>query len=117
MRRHYLDKCLAVEVGPNAALLFDYFAHTTVRNMERGENVSGGKVWTYTTAKDGQRSYSYMSEWQVKSALHKLQDAGLLEKGGPVNTPRGRATAYTVPHDRAQAHCAAIRELYGREAE
>lgn len=117
MRRHYLDKYLAVEVGPKAALIFDHFAYTTVRNLERGENVIDGKAWTITTAKDVQQLYYYMSIGQVKSALRKLQDAGLLEKGGPVNTPRGRATAYTVPINQAQAHCAAIWAEYGRESE
>ena len=117
MRRHYLNKYFAVECGTNAALLFDYFAYQTVCHLERDENIVDGKAWTYTTAKDVQQLYSYMSEWQVKSALRKLQDAVLLEKGGSVNTPHGRATAYTVPHDRAQAHCAAIFAEYGREDE
>lgn len=96
-KKHLFNPAVAVDVGINAALIFDYFAYWTVRNMDEGKNISRGKAWIHTTAKALGSIYTYLSEAQIKYALHKLQDAGMIENGGAVATPYGRATAYTVP--------------------
>ena len=112
-KKHVFNPAIAENVGINAALLFDYFAYWTVRNMDEGKNISRGKAWIYTTAKALGSIYIYLTEAQIKYALRKLQDAGMIENGGAVATPYGRATAYTVPLALARDYENAKRRQFG----
>lgn len=96
MKLHHFGVELAERVGINAALLFDYVAYWVSRNEEAGVNISDGVAWQHTTPMALTVIYPYLSEGQIKSALRKLQEAGLIVIGGPVDTTKGRFIAYTL---------------------
>ena len=96
MKHHHFGVDIAERVGINAALLFDYVAYWVSRNEEEGINITDGVAWQHTTPRALTAIYPYLSEGQIKSALRKLQDQGLIVNGGPVDTTKGRFIAYTL---------------------
>lgn len=96
MKYHHFSIEIAARFGIHAALLFDYVAYWVQRNEEAGQNIRDGVAWQHTTPRALTVVYPYLSEGQIKSALRKLQEVGLIVNGGPVDTQRGRFNAYTL---------------------
>ena len=96
MKYHHFSVEIAERLGIKAALLFDYVAYWVMKNEDAGRNMIDGVAWQYTTPMALTVVYPYLSEGQIKGALRKLQEAGLIVIGGPVDTQRGRFNAYTL---------------------
>ena len=96
MKCHHFGVEIAAQLGIHAALLFDYVGYWVSQNEDEGQNIRSGVAWVHTTPMALTVIYPYLSETQIKSALRKLQDAGLIVCGGAVDTTKGRFNAYTL---------------------
>ena len=97
MKYHHFGVEIAAALGVNAALIFDHVAYWTDKNLAQGKNIGNGKAWIYTSAPALANLYPYLSVTQIRTALKKLKEAGLIYDGGPVYSDSfGRATAYTL---------------------
>lgn len=68
-------------VGVNAAVVYHGIRLWCKHNEANGKNFHDGRYWTYNSMKAFSELFPFLSERQVRSALEKLIDAGLLVKG------------------------------------
>jgi len=78
---HLLNEYVAEECGVMAALIFHHFAFWIQKNHADGKHFYDGKWWTYVTTSGLQEIFFYMSVSQIKTAVKKLTDAGLVISG------------------------------------
>ena len=68
-------------VGVNAAVVYHGIRLWCKHNEANGKNFHDGRYWTYNSRKAFAELFPFLSEKQVRNALAKLVDAGLLVKG------------------------------------
>lgn len=84
MPTHSFDTEIAEEVGVNAAVVFQHIQFWIIKNAANGErekHFHEGKWWTYQSARGLALLFPYMSEEQVRRAVEKLVDVGLIGTG------------------------------------
>ena len=79
--KHTFDIDVAKEFGVNAAVLFQNIAFMCENNRLNGVNFHDGNYWTFNSRKAIAGQYIYLSEKQVRTALDRLVDGGMLIKG------------------------------------
>lgn len=93
-------QCLNVEVakecGVNAAVLFTDIARKVEHNRESEMNLHDGRYWTFDSMKALSEQFPYFTERQVKTALKKLEDSGLIMTGNYNKTPFDRTKWYAL---------------------
>ncbi|AIF54357.1 hypothetical protein LDB25A_033 [Lactobacillus phage Ld25A] len=87
---------VAKECGVNAAVLFTEIAYEVEKNRTEGINLHAGRYWTFKSNKSFSEQFPYFSERQVKTALKKLEDSGLVMSGNYNSTPFDRTKWYTL---------------------
>lgn len=90
--------------GVNAAVIFDRIVYALEKNYNDGVNLRNGKPYMYTTVPDLLRVYPYMTESQIKTAIKRLIESGLIEDGGPVTVRYVRHRSYTLTRTGAQMY-------------
>jgi len=81
MSVHHFDSEIAEEVGVNAAVLA-YNVHFWCKHKAaNGKDIIDGKPWIYNSAKAWADLIPYLSEKQIRTALGKLEAAGIIESG------------------------------------
>jgi hypothetical protein len=93
---HSFDIDVAREVGVNAAIMFNNFAHWYKENEANGRNYHDGKYWTFNKRSAFVKVYPYFSEKQIRTAIDKLVEAGLIEKGNYNKLAYDRTCWYTL---------------------
>lgn len=84
MTTHSFDTEIAAEVGINAAVVFQHILFWITKNAangDRGKHFREGKWWTYQSARGMALLFPYMSEHQVRRAVDRLEEAGLIMTG------------------------------------
>lgn len=81
MADHHFSVEIAVEYGVNAAILFQNICFWCEKNRANGTNLHDGLYWTYNSRKAFHELFPYMSEKQIKAALDKLIENGLITTG------------------------------------
>ena len=93
-------QCFSVEVadmcGVNAAIMFTRIADEVELSKECKENFRDGRYWTFNSVKSFSEWFSFLTERQVKTALKKLEDTGLIMTGNYNDTPFNRTKWYTL---------------------
>lgn len=83
--------------GGNASVIFYHIAHWVLRNHDQDKNCRDGKYWMYTSVKQlAKEPFGYMTENQIRYALKKLRDAGLILTGNYNRTQYDRTLWYTL---------------------
>ena len=81
MSRHSFDPKIAAIVQVNAAVIYQNITFWVEKNQANGRNLRQGRYWTYNSVSAFADLFPYLTEKQIRTALKKLLDAGLLLKG------------------------------------
>ena len=93
---HSFEVEVAVKYGVNAAVLLHNIHHWCLKNKANEKNYHDGMYWTYNSRTAFSRLFPYLSERQVKTALDKLIEDGIIAIGDYNNDRWKRPTWYAV---------------------
>lgn len=93
---HSFDVDVAVEYGIPAAILLNHFCFWIAKNKANGVNFYDGCYWTYNTRKAYAELFPYMTERQIRSAIEKLVNAGIVKTGRYNKDIRDRTLWYAL---------------------
>lgn len=93
---HSFDVDVAIEYGINAAVIFNNISFLCKHNEANNINLHDGKYWTFNSRKAFCEIYPYLTEKQIRTALERLVDGGLLETGNYNKLAYDRTIWYTV---------------------
>lgn len=79
--QHNFDVEIAKDYGILEAILLQNIWFWIEKNKANNTHFYDGKYWTYNSRKAFAKIFPYMSEKQIRTALEKLIDNGILEKG------------------------------------
>lgn len=96
MADHHFNVEIAKECGVNASILFSNIAYWIEHNKANGINFHDGHYWTFNSMKAFSELFPYFSEKQIKTALKKLEDDGLIMTGNYNKLPFDRTKWYAV---------------------
>jgi hypothetical protein len=78
---HSFDPDIALRVGLAPAVIYQNICWWIAKNKANDENLIDGHYWTYNSVKAFAELFPYLTEDQVRRALDKLIDAGLIVTG------------------------------------
>lgn len=81
MSRHSFDPEIADQVGVTAAVIYQNIVWWCEKNAANEKHIHEGRAWTYNSLKAFKELFWYLTENQIRTALKKLEDAGLLLAG------------------------------------
>lgn len=81
MSRHSFDPDIAKRVGVNAAVIYQNILWWAEKNAANGRHYHGGLWWTYNSVSAFADLFPYLSGKQIRTALEKLEQVGLLASG------------------------------------
>jgi len=81
MTMHMFDTEIAERVGVNAAVIYQNIVFWTEKNAANDEHRHDGRVWTYNSVRAWGDLFPYLSEAQIRFAIQKLVDTGLVAEG------------------------------------
>lgn len=93
---HSFDVQIAEKYGVNAAIIFQNIYYWCEHNRANGRNEHDGLFWTYNSRKAFAELFPYLSERQIKTALDKLVEDGLIAVGRFNDDNRDRTLWYAV---------------------
>lgn len=93
---HSFEVEVAAKYGVNAAILLHNIHHWCLKNKANGKNFHDGMYWTYNSRTAFAELFPYLSERQVKTALDKLIEDGIIVIGDYNNDRWKRPTWYAV---------------------
>lgn len=96
MSRHSFDPQIAAQVGLNAAVLYQNLFFWIEKNEANGHNFKEGRYWTYNSIAAFAKLFPYFTEKQIRTALDKLLDAGLILKGNHSDDRYDRTAWYAL---------------------
>lgn len=79
--QHHFDVRLAEEYGILEAIILNNMQFWIAKNAANDKNFHDGTYWTYNSVKAFAELFPYVSEKQIRTALKKLVDCGLLQTG------------------------------------
>ena len=68
----------AAKYGVNAAVILANLRHWVKENKANNRNIHDGVVWTYNSTRAFSEIFPFFTEKQIKTALKKLRDEGVL---------------------------------------
>lgn len=95
MSLHSFDPNIAAKVGVNAAVIYQNLVFWAEKNKANQRHIKDGYVWTYNSRRAFSELFPYLSESQVKTAIKKLVDMGLVVKGEYNNAMYDRTNWYS----------------------
>lgn len=93
---HSFEIDVAVKYGVNAAILLNNIYHWCQKNEANERNFHDGRYWTYNSRAAFVKLFPYLSERQIKTALEKLVEDGIIVVGDYNNDRWKRPTWYAV---------------------
>ena len=79
MSVHHFDTRVAEKVGLNAAVIAYSIQYWCNHKAANEKDIHEGKAWVYNSMKAWSELLPYLSEKQIRTALDKLQKAGIIE--------------------------------------
>jgi hypothetical protein len=79
MSLHSFDPDIAKQVGINAAILYHNIGYWCAKNAANGRHIHEGRAWTYNSNAAFEALFTYLSGKQIRTALDKLEQAGLIK--------------------------------------
>lgn len=96
MKEYSFNIDIACKVGINAAVVYYNLSFWIDKNIANGKNFKDGKYWTYNSIKAFEKLFPFMSGRQIRTALEKLKDSGLIEEGSFNKESWDRTKWYSV---------------------
>lgn len=93
---HSFDINIAKEYGITEAILLKNLYFWVKKNALNKTNAHDGRYWTFNSVKAFSGFFPYLNERQIKYALKKLKDCGLIITGNYNNDKRLRTLWYTL---------------------
>ncbi len=93
---HSFDTEIAKKYGILEAVLLQNIHYWIAKNRESGKNLHDGKYWTYNSTKALQELFPYASERQIKYALKKLREEGVIKTGNYNRSAMDKTLWYTL---------------------
>lgn len=93
---HHFNVDIARQFGVNAAILLNNLQFWIAKNTASDENYHDGYYWTYNSAKAYSELFPYLSEKQIRSALKKLEDEGIILVGNYNSSKLNRTQWYAI---------------------
>lgn len=84
----------AEKYGIACALMLNYLQHWILHNKANGTNYFDGRYWTFNSSAALHEQFPELSERQIRTALNKLVDAGLIMTGNYNQQRRDRTLWY-----------------------
>lgn len=81
MSRHSFDPVIAKQVGLNAATIYQNILFWAETNAANNRHVHDGYIWTYNSIAAFGDLFPYLTLKQIRTALTKLEDDGLIVSG------------------------------------
>lgn len=94
--KHHFSVQVAVEVGVNAAVVLENIAFWVRANRRAGRHHHDGKHWTYGSTRHFAELFDYLTEKQVRGAIHKLITCGYVETGNFNRSSYDRTRWFTL---------------------
>lgn len=101
---HGFNVDIAMICGVHGAIIFDHLWFWVQKNKVDGRNQIEGRYWTFVTYRELQEKFPYMTIKQVRNAVEKLIESGLILTGCFNARGYDRTTWYTVS-DKGAAIC------------
>lgn len=93
---HSFNVGLAVKYSVAEALLLASFEYWTRLNAANEQNYHDGRYWTYNKLTALQQMYPYLGIKAIRSAIHKLEEKGLIVRGCYNKIKFDRTTWYAL---------------------
>lgn len=93
---HTFDVAIAEEYGVHAAVLYENIRYWIAKNKANNAHFHDGRYWTYSSHAAFAELFPYLTERQVKYALQKLRDAGMIVVGNYNQLPFDRTAWYAL---------------------
>ena len=71
----------AKKYGVNSAIILNNMIFWIAKNRANGKNQHDGRTWTFNSVRAWSELFSYLSEKQIRTAIEKLIEVGVLIKG------------------------------------
>ena len=93
---HTFDPEIAVQVGVNSAVVYRNLVFWVRHNEANRRNFHEGRYWTYNSLAAFDEQFPYLTAKQIRTALDKLVEAGLIVKGNFAEDRFKRANWYSL---------------------
>jgi hypothetical protein len=93
---HTFDPDIAIQVGVNAAVVYRNLVFWVRHNETNRRNFHEGRFWTYNSLSAFNEQFPYLTAKQIRTALDKLVEAGLILKGNFAQDKFKRANWYAL---------------------
>lgn len=93
---HSFDAEIAAQVGINAAVVFRNIVFWVRHNEANRKNFHDGRYWTYNSLAAFDEQFPYLTAKQIRTAIDKLVEAGLIIKGNFAADRFNRANWYAL---------------------
>lgn len=96
MAAHIFDPEIAMKVGINAAVIYQNIIWWCEKNEANGRNIHDGNAWTYNSITAFEKQFPYLTKSQIRTALDKLDQSGLVLVGCFNTDPRDKTKWYAI---------------------
>ncbi len=93
---HSFNTDIAVQVGVNGAVIYEAIKWWCVKHKVDGTNHYDGNWWVFNSRRAWCELFPYLSEQNIKTALNKLVNAGLILKGNYNTEKFDRTNWYAI---------------------
>lgn len=101
MSTHHFDTRHAAEYGIPEAVLIRHLAFWITKNRADRRHQHDGRTWTYSSRRALAELFPYLSEKQVRGALERLEEAGVVRTGNYNQRPGDRTLWYAFEDESA----------------
>ncbi len=93
---HNFDTNIAEKYGINAAIILQNIYYWIEKNRANDKHFHDGYYWTYNSMKAFEELFPYMSKKQIRGALEKLEEDGIIVCGNYNNSTYDRTKWYAI---------------------
>lgn len=93
---HNFDTNIAEKYGINAAIILQNMYYWIEKNRANEKHFHDGYYWTYNSLKAFEELFPYMSTKQIRGALEKLEEEGIIVCGNYNNSTYDRTKWYAI---------------------
>ncbi|WP_298625700.1 hypothetical protein [uncultured Senegalimassilia sp.] len=96
MALHMFEPQIAKEYGVNAAIIFQNLAYWIEHNRANETSFHDGRYWTYNSVRAFAELFPYLTDKQIRGALKKLEDGGMILSGNYNKSAYDRTRWYAL---------------------
>lgn len=93
---HSFDIEVAKELGVNCAVILKHIYFWVEKNKANEKNYFDGRYWTYNSVKAFEEIFPYLTNKQIRGALDRLEEHGLIMVGCHNDDPYDKTLWYSV---------------------